>query len=64
MIRQLETRLDTVMLRLGFALTHRQARQLVSHGHVKVNGRRMNVPSAQVKAEATIELSEKAKNFV
>ena len=64
MIRQLETRLDTVLLRLGFALSQRQARQLVSHGHVKVNGRRVDVPSAQVKAEATIELSDKAKNFV
>jgi small subunit ribosomal protein S4 len=64
MIRQLETRLDTVMLRLGFALTQRQARQLVSHGHVSVNGRRIDVPSAQVKPEQTIELSDKAKNFV
>jgi small subunit ribosomal protein S4 len=64
LIRQLETRLDTVMLRLGFALSQRQARQLVSHGHVKVNGRRVDVPSAQVKAGATIELSDKAKNFV
>ena len=64
MIRQLETRLDAVFLRLGFALTQRQARQLVSHGHVKLNGRRMDVPSAQVKPEDTIELSDKAKNFV
>jgi len=64
MIRQLETRLDAVMLRLGFALSQRQARQLVSHGHVKVDGRRVDVPSAQVKAGQTIELSDKAKNFV
>ena len=64
MIRQLETRLDAVILRLGFALTQRQARQLVSHGHVKLNGRRLDVPSAQVKPEDTIELSDKAKNFV
>ena len=56
MIRQLETRLDTVILRLGFALTTRQARQLVSHGHVKLDGKRINVPSARVKAEQTIEL--------
>jgi len=53
-----------VILRLGFALTQRQARQLVSHGHVKLNGRRLDVPSAQVKPEDTIELSDKAKNFV
>jgi small subunit ribosomal protein S4 len=64
MIRQLETRLDAVILRLGFALSQRQARQLVSHGHVRVNGRRLDVPSAQVKPGDTIELSDKAKNFV
>jgi len=64
LIRQLETRLDAVILRLGFALTQRQARQLVSHGHVERNGRRLDVPSAQVKPEDTIELSDKAKNFV
>ena len=64
MIRQLETRLDAVVLRLGFALSQRQARQLVSHGHVKVNDRRVDVPSAQIRPEDTIELSDKAKNFV
>ncbi len=64
LIRQLETRLDTVTLRLGFALTTRQARQLVSHGHVLVDGKRIDVPSAQVKPGQTIEISDKAKNFV
>jgi small subunit ribosomal protein S4 len=64
LIRQLETRLDAVVLHMGFALTQRQARQLVSHGHVTVNARRVDVPSAQVRAEDTIELSDKAKNFV
>lgn len=64
LIRQLETRLDTVVLRLGFALTTRQARQLVSHGHVLVDGRRVDVPSAQVKPGQTISLSAKARNFV
>jgi small subunit ribosomal protein S4 len=64
LIRQLETRLDAVILHLGFALTQRQARQLVSHGHVKVNGRRVDVPSAQVRPGDTIELSDKARNFV
>ena len=44
LILQLETRLDAVVLRLGFALTMRQARQLVSHGHVLLDGRRVNVP--------------------
>ena len=53
LIRQLETRLDTVILRLGFALTTRQARQLVSHGHVRLDGKRINVPSARVRPEQT-----------
>ncbi|HET9722290.1 MAG TPA: 30S ribosomal protein S4 [Actinomycetota bacterium] len=64
LIRQLETRLDAVVLRMGFALTQRQGRQLVSHGHVKVDGRRIDVPSAQVRPGQTVELSDKAKSFV
>jgi len=64
MIRQLETRLDTVILRLGFAQTVRQARQLVSHSHVIVNGKKLNVPSAQVREGGTIELTPKARNFI
>jgi small subunit ribosomal protein S4 len=64
MIRQLETRLDTVVLRLGLSLTVHQARQLVSHGHVMLDGRRTDVPSAQVKPGQTITVSDKAKNFV
>jgi small subunit ribosomal protein S4 len=64
MLRQLETRLDTICLRLGFALTTSQARQLVSHGHVALDGRRIDVPSAHVKPGQTIELSSKARNFV
>jgi small subunit ribosomal protein S4 len=64
MIRQLETRLDTVILRLGFAQTVRQARQLVSHSHVLLNGRKLNVPSAQVPEGATIDLTPKARNFI
>jgi small subunit ribosomal protein S4 len=64
LIRQLETRLDAIVLRLGFALTQRQARQLVSHGHVLVDGRRVDVPSAQVKPGQTIEIGPRAKNSV
>jgi small subunit ribosomal protein S4 len=64
LIRRLETRLDSVVLRLGFALTTRQARQLVSHGHVLLDGKRVNVPSARVKPEQVVEVSGKAKNFV
>src|ERR1041384_4160238 len=57
MIRMLETRLDTMCLRLGFAQTTSQARQLVSHGHVSLDGRRIDIPSAQVKPGQTITLS-------
>jgi small subunit ribosomal protein S4 len=64
MIRQLETRLDSVVLRLGFALTTRQARQLVSHGHVTLDTKRVDVPSARVKPGQIIEIVDKAKNFV
>lgn len=64
LLRRLETRLDTVILRLGFAQTIHQARQLVSHSHVRVNGRKVNVPSAQVKEGSTIELTPKARNFI
>ncbi len=61
---ELETRLDAVVLRLGLALSLRQARQLVSHGHVLVNGKRVDIPSVIVKPEDTIAVSTKAKNFV
>lgn len=64
LIRQLETRLDAVILRLGFALSQRQARQLVSHGHVRVDGRRVDVPSFQVRPGQTIELTEKGRNLL
>ena len=64
MIRMLECRLDTICLRLGFAQTTSQAKQLVSHGHVSLDGRRIDIPSAQVKPGQTITLSPRAKNFV
>jgi len=64
MIQYLETRLDTVCLRLGFALTNRQARQLVSHGHVLLDEKRLNVPSARVKPGQTVALTSKARDFI
>ena len=64
LLKSLETRLDAVVLRLGFAQTVRQARQLVSHGHVQVDGKRLNVPSAAVRAGQTVSASASAKNFV
>jgi small subunit ribosomal protein S4 len=64
LLRQLETRLDALSLRMGWALTMRQARQLVSHGHVKVDGKRVNVPSVGVKPGQTLEIADRARNFV
>ena len=64
LLRLLETRLDTVVLRLGFGQTVRQARQLVSHGHMLLDGKRVNVPSATVKPGQTIEATPAAKNFI
>lgn len=64
LLRQLETRLDALTLRMGWALTMRQARQLVSHGHVRLDGRRVNVPSIAVRPGQTIELADRARNFV
>ena len=59
----LETRLDNVIFRLGFARTRREARQVVGHRHVLVNGKIVNIPSYRVKAGDTVELSEKAKGL-
>jgi small subunit ribosomal protein S4 len=58
MLQILETRLDNVVYHLGFAITRAAARQMVSHGHVKVNGRKVNVPSYALKINDTIEVRE------
>ena len=58
LIQQLERRLDNVAYRLGFAISRRQARQIVRHGHVQVNGRKVNIPSYQVNAGDEIALRE------
>ena len=50
LLRLLECRLDNVAYRLGFGASRKEARQLVSHGHLTMNGRKINVPGAQVKA--------------
>lgn len=57
----LETRLDNVIFRLGFARTRKEARQIVDHKHVLVNGKQVNIPSYIVKAGDTIEIKEKCK---
>ena len=56
LLRMLETRLDNVVYRLGFAASRAQARQLVRHGHFHVNGRRVNIPSFQVKPDDVVAL--------
>lgn len=64
MLRFLELRLDNVVYRAGWAATRPQARQLVNHGHIQVNGRRVDIPSARVRKDDVISLSPKAKKMV
>jgi len=63
LLQQLERRLDSVILRLGFATSRRQSRQLVRHGHIDVNGRRVNIPSFEVSVGDEIQVRDKAKKF-
>jgi small subunit ribosomal protein S4 len=60
LLAKLERRLDNVTYRLGFGSSRPQARQLVRHGHVKVNGRKLNIPSYQVEKDDVIELTARA----
>jgi small subunit ribosomal protein S4 len=62
LLRILESRLDNVVYRMGFGSTRAEARQLVSHKSVLVNGNCVNIPSYQVEAGDTISIKEKAKN--
>jgi small subunit ribosomal protein S4 len=64
LIQQLERRLDNVAFRLGFAISRRQARQVVRHGHVTVNGRKVNIPSYQVNVGDEIAIREDAKKLL
>ena len=59
----LERRLDTVIYRAKFAITVFSARQLINHGHVKVNGKKVNIASYQLKEEETIEIRDKSKQL-
>ena len=61
LLQFLERRLDNVVFRLGFSKTRRQARQVVSHGHVTVNGRKVNIASYRVKAGDVISLAEASR---
>ena len=58
----LESRLDNLVYRLGFASTRKAARQLVNHGHILVNGKKVDIPSAQIKPGSTIEVKERMRN--
>ena len=60
----LERRLDTVIYRAKFASTVFSARQLINHGHIKVNGKKVNIPSFLVREEDNIEINEKSKDIV
>ncbi len=62
LIQLLEQRLDNIVYRMGFATTRAFARQLVNHGHVLVDGRRVDIPSYRVKPGQKIEIREKSKN--
>ncbi len=63
LLQILERRLDNVVYRLGFAVTRMQARQFVNHGHVRVNGKKVDIPSFLVKAGDTIEIREKSRSI-
>ena len=62
LLNSLERRLDNVIYRMGLGTSRAQARQLVRHGHVHVNGRKVNIPSFEVKPNDVIEIREKSKN--
>jgi small subunit ribosomal protein S4 len=63
LLQQLERRLDNVAFRLGLASSRRQARQIVRHGHIEVNGRKVNIPSFQVSVGDTIKIRPAASKF-
>ena len=63
LLQQLERRLDSVVYRLGFAVARRQARQLVRHGHIAVNGRKVNIPSFQVSVGEEISVREGSRKL-
>ena len=64
LLRMLESRLDNVAFRAMFGASRNQARQLVRHGHVSVNGKRVTIPSYQVRKDDVIELRSKAQNMI
>lgn len=61
LLQMLESRLDNLVYRFGFALSRRAARQMVLHGHVRVNGRRANIPAMLIRAGSTLEVKDRTK---
>ena len=64
LLTTLERRLDSVVFRMGFAMTRREARQLVNHGHFTVNGKVCNIPSYLIKAGDVVEVRERSRSSV
>jgi small subunit ribosomal protein S4 len=64
LLRMLETRLDNIVFRAGWGASRAQARQFVRHGHVKVNGRRVTIPSYKARKGDVVELNDKARNMI
>jgi len=63
LLQNLETRLDNTIFRLGFACSRKQARQLIRHNHILVNGKKVNIPSFSVKVDDAISIREKSRNL-
>ena len=64
MLQTLESRLDNVLYRAGFAITRRQARQIVNHAHVLVNGKKVDIPSYLLKEGDVVTIKENSKQFI
>jgi small subunit ribosomal protein S4 len=64
LLRMLEQRLDNVVFRAGFAASRNQSRQWVRHGHVRVNGKRVTIPSFMVRKDDVVEMAPKAQNMI
>ena len=64
MLQMLESRLDNVIFRAGFAITRRQARQIVNHGHVLVNGKKVDIPSYLLKAGDEVTVKTNSQNYI
>jgi len=63
LLQLLETRLDNAVYLMGFVLSRAQARQIISHGHIKINGKKVDIPSYQVKIDQEIAIADKSKDI-